>query len=91
MRYYLGIDGGGTHTRVGVADEQGRELLRHTGAAGIVDPREPAAAVRVLEALLREALRQAEMAGPAAALCAGLAGVGDPASREAPAADSRSR
>lgn len=80
--YLIGIDGGGTRTTLAVADPQGVEILRRTGPAGLVDPRRPAAAAEMLTELTREALAAAGLSGPAAALCAGLAGVGNLAERE---------
>ena len=80
--YVIGIDGGGTRTTVALADEQGVEVLRRTGPPGLVDPRNPAASAEVLVALIREATEEAGCDGPAAALCAGLAGVGNAAERE---------
>lgn len=81
MRYLIGIDGGGTRTTLALAEEGGRELLRRTGAAGLVDPRRPAATAEMLTELVREAFAAAGLQGPAAALCAGLAGVGNAAER----------
>ncbi|HEX2092843.1 MAG TPA: hypothetical protein VHG28_10595, partial [Longimicrobiaceae bacterium] len=82
-RYFAGVDGGGTKTVVALADEEGRELVRRQGAAGLVDPRDPTAAAETVIALVQDAAREAGLAGPAAVLCAGLAGVGNPAEREA--------
>jgi glucosamine kinase len=82
MKYFVGIDGGGTRTTLGIADETGRELLRRVGPAGLVDPRKPAATAEVLVSLIHEAASSAALDGPAEALCAGLAGVGNAAERE---------
>lgn len=81
--YYAGVDGGGTRTTLGLATADGRELARRAGPAGLVDPRDPAAAARVVAGLLREAREEAGLTEPPASLCAGLAGVGNPAEREA--------
>lgn len=78
----IGIDGGGTSTRVAVADGDGRELLRRTGAAGRVDPRQPAASAAALIRLVREVAAETDTPLPAAALCAGLAGAGTASQRE---------
>lgn len=80
MTLYAGIDGGGSRTTIALADAGG-ELLRHSGPAGIVDPRQPAAAVEVVLRLVDEARAAAGATGPLAALCAGLAGVGYAAER----------
>ena len=82
MRYFVGIDGGGTRTTLGICDESGQELLRRVGPAGLVDPRRPSAAAEFLVSLVEEAARSAGLAGPATALCAGLAGVGNATERE---------
>lgn len=81
MKYFVGIDGGGTRTTLGIADESGREVIRRVGPAGLVDPRDPAAAAERLVALVRDAAQVAALDGPATALCAGLAGVGNAAER----------
>jgi glucosamine kinase len=82
MAYLVGIDGGGTRTTLALADPTGREILRRTGPAGLVDPRRPTAAAEMLSALVREALAAADLDAPAHSLCAGLAGVGNAAERE---------
>lgn len=82
MRYFVGLDGGGTRTTLGICDESGRELLRRAGPAGLVDPRRPAATAEFLVSLVQEAARSAGFDGPATALCAGLAGVGNATERE---------
>ncbi|CAN5710237.1 BadF/BadG/BcrA/BcrD ATPase family protein [soil metagenome] len=82
MSYIVGIDGGGTRTTLALADQSGHEILRRTGPAGLVDPRRPTATAEMLTALVRESLAAAGLEGPATALCAGLAGVGNAAERE---------
>lgn len=82
MRYFVGIDGGGTRTTLGIADERGTELLRRIGPAGIVDARRPSASAELLVSLVREAVESAGLEGPASVLCAGLAGVTNAAERE---------
>ncbi|MDR0788066.1 MAG: hypothetical protein LBG44_09395 [Gemmatimonadota bacterium] len=81
MEYFVGIDGGGTRTTLGICDQDGREIFRRVGPAGLVDPRQPVAAAERLESLIRESVSQAGLTGPAAGLCAGLAGVGNPTER----------
>lgn len=80
-RVCVGVDGGATHARAVVVDESGIELARHSGPAGIVDPRDPAAAAAVVAQLVRAALREARVE-TAAALCCGLAGAGRAYERE---------
>lgn len=79
---YIGVDGGGTHARAVVVDENGRELARRIGPAGLVDPRDPGNAAVVVAQLARDALLDAGVPS-AAALCCGLAGAGRPHEREA--------
>lgn len=82
MKYFVGVDGGGTRTTLGIADESGREVIRRVGPAGLVDPRQPAVAAERLVGLVRDAVQCAALDGPAAGLCAGLAGVGHAQERQ---------
>jgi len=82
-RYIAGVDGGGTKTTVALADEQGRELARRVGPAGLVDPRDPTAAAEIVARVIREAIDEAGIGHPPEALCAGLAGVGNATERQA--------
>ncbi|HEX2187248.1 MAG TPA: BadF/BadG/BcrA/BcrD ATPase family protein [Longimicrobiaceae bacterium] len=82
-RFLAGVDGGGTKTLVALADESGRELARRTGPAGLVDPRHPEVAAQTVASVVREAMRGAGLDAPLEVLCAGLAGVGNLAEREA--------
>lgn len=75
--HYVGIDGGGTKTTVGVANGAGREIARRVGEAGLVDARHPTASAERLVDLIRETMAAAGVAAPVAGLCAGLAGVGN--------------
>lgn len=83
QRILAGVDGGGTKTLVALADENGAELIRRSGPAGLVDPRHPTAAAEVVAGVVREAVREAGLSGAPVVLCAGLAGVGNRAEREA--------
>ncbi len=83
MRVFAGVDGGGTRTTVGLADEKGREIVRAVGAAGLVDPRDPVASAATVAALVRDTARSAGISAPVEALGAGLAGVGSEAERVA--------
>lgn len=76
MTFLIGIDGGGTRTTLCIAGEDGREMLRREGPAGLVDPRAPTDAAEALIAQTRAAMADAGVSGAAAALYAGLAGVG---------------
>jgi N-acetylglucosamine kinase-like BadF-type ATPase len=82
MNVFVGVDGGGTHARAVAVDETGRELARHAGPAGLVDPREPGAAAAVVARVTRGVLEKAG-AAQAVALCCGLAGAGREQEREA--------
>jgi len=77
MTVFAGIDGGGTRTTLALADDEGRELGRRVGPAGLVDPRHPAATADMLATLVRDALAEAGVDEKLVALCAGLAGVGN--------------
>ncbi len=81
MMVFAGIDGGGTRTTLALADDEGRELARRVGPAGLVDPRAPAATAGMLAALVRDALAGSGLHERPAALCAGLAGVGNESER----------
>lgn len=83
MSLHGGVDGGGTRTRAVVIDERGTIVARGEGAAGIVDGRDPAAAARAVEAVLRRVLHDAGLQPPLASLCCGLAGAGRNTEREA--------
>ena len=73
----IGVDGGGTRSRLLWTDESGRELLRLEGApAGIDAMRPPDEVARVVVGLVQEAARQLERRLPVAALWCGLAGAG---------------
>ena len=78
---FAGVDGGGTRSTLVLADGSGTELARVEGAAGLVDPRHPERSAEVIAGLVRQALAQAGVAERPAALCAGLAGVGNEAER----------
>lgn len=77
-RLIVGVDGGGTKTKVIVADEQGRELATASGPGSAVRP--PGGASQAAE-VIAEAVREALSAGALAdetpsVLCAGLSGAG---------------
>jgi glucosamine kinase len=80
---FAGVDGGGTKSTLLLSDAAGNELARVSGAAGLVDPRHPERSAEVIAQLVRMASAQAGLSGAPAALCAGLAGVGNEAERVA--------
>jgi glucosamine kinase len=80
---YAGVDGGGTRSTLVLADAAGAELARISGPAGLVDPRAPERSAEIIAMLARVAAAQGGLGVPLAALCAGLAGVGNEAERGA--------
>lgn len=78
----VGFDAGGSRTRVLVLDGEGEERARRVGPPAAVDPRDPAATVEVLAELLRGLEAAGEVALPAHAMCAGMAGAGRAGVRE---------
>jgi glucosamine kinase len=79
----VGVDGGGTRSTLVLADAAGGELARVAGPPGLVDPRHPERSAEIIVTLARMAAAQAGLVGRPAALCAGLAGVGNEAERGA--------
>ena len=83
MRVIVGVDGGGSKTRVLVADGRGETLGSYEGAASAVRPGAVEHSADVIAACVKEALAAAGVADERpAALCVGVAGVGRPAERE---------
>ncbi len=73
----VGVDGGGTRTRVVLADLEGRQLARVEGAATALRPGEERQSAEIIAVLVREALVRAERADTRpAALVVGVAGGG---------------
>jgi glucosamine kinase len=82
MTYFIGIDGGGTHTTALLTDEHGRELARVEGEAGIVNVLDPEAVGHRLADLATATLAKAHVdALPSVVVCA-LAGAGRGQERE---------
>jgi N-acetylglucosamine kinase-like BadF-type ATPase len=73
---FVGVDGGGTHTRAVVVDGEGRELGRAEGAGSIVRIDAPGAAARAVVETVRAATMDAGVDLPVSTLWAGLAGAG---------------
>lgn len=82
--FVVGVDGGGSSTRVFVADENGRELARLTGEGSSLRPGEEHRSGEVIAILVRDAM---ELAGAPderpRALCVGVAGAGREVARQA--------
>ncbi len=76
MRLFVGVDGGGTHTRAVVVDENQQELGRAMGPGAVVTPGAPDASVRAVADAVRAAVREAGGQLPVERLWAGLAGAG---------------
>lgn len=74
----IGVDGGGSKTRVLVGDAKGNEFGRAEGGRSAVRPGQAEASAKVIAEVVREALTQAAMPGvlEPKVLCCGIAGVG---------------
>ena len=79
----VGVDGGGTRSRALVGDRAGREVGAADGGPGLIDPRDPERAVRVVGEVVRAAAADAGVDLPGRGLWAGLAGAGNEAARKA--------
>lgn len=80
----VGVDGGGTRTRVLVADEQGNEIVSVEGAGSAVRPGEAERSADIIAALVRDALASSDMRHVTPkVVCVGVAGVGRDAERQA--------
>lgn len=79
-----GVDGGGSKTRVIIADEQGTELGHATGPGSAARPGEIEHSASVIAEAVREALASCEMTHVVPkALCIGVAGAATDAERDA--------
>lgn len=76
MNFFLGVDGGGTRTRVAMVDGTGRENARAEGPPTLVDPANPSATIGVIADLCREVASKGGADLPVASLWAGIAGAG---------------
>lgn len=80
----IGVDGGGSKTRVVVADEQGTHLGEVVGPASSVKPGLAEASADVIAATVRDALASCEMTHVVPkVLCVGVAGVAREQERQA--------
>ena len=77
MKLFLGIDGGGTHTRVVLMDSQEVELGRVEGRNTGLDGSSVSTSVEEVGILCRKVLDE-NVGASNVNLCAGLAGAGDP-------------
>ncbi|MEZ4415357.1 MAG: BadF/BadG/BcrA/BcrD ATPase family protein [Gemmatimonadota bacterium] len=78
----IGIDGGGTRTRVLIMDRSGKEIGIGEGSATLVDPEAPAKAALLVDTIVRRVLNEHRVPRPAAALWAALAGAGRESTRQ---------
>ena len=78
---FLGVDGGGTHTRAVLVDARGREIGRGQAAGANWASVGVAAALANIQRAVAAARAAAGVAGPARAAWCGLAGVDRPADR----------
>jgi glucosamine kinase len=80
----IGIDGGGSKTRVIVADEQGTQLGEVVGPASAVRPGQAEHSAEVITEAVRDALASCEMTHVVPkVLCVGVAGAGRDPERQA--------
>ena len=83
MSFFLGVDGGGTRTRVALVDGAGLECARAEGPPTLVDPANPNATIRVITDLCREVASKGGADLPVEGLWAGIAGAGTEPTRGA--------
>ncbi len=80
----VGVDGGGSKTRVIVADEHGTQLGSSEGAGSAVRPGEAERSGELIASLVRDALASCQMTHVSPkVLCVGVAGVGREPERQA--------
>ena len=72
----MGVDGGGTRTRVALVDGAGRECARAEGPLTLIDPADPKATMGVIVDLCREVAATGGAELPVEGLWAGIAGAG---------------
>jgi len=80
----VGVDGGGSRTRIWVADERGQQLGSAEGPGSAIRPGETDRSADVIVATTREALASCDMTHVTPkVLCVGVAGVGREPERQA--------
>jgi glucosamine kinase len=84
MRLVIGVDGGGSRTRVLVCDDNAQELVHAEGAGSAVQPGNAERSAAIIAAAVQGALEQVPDGDAAPRiLCAGVAGTGSTREREA--------
>lgn len=78
----VGVDGGGTRTRVMLTDFDGNVIARGDGPATLVDRDQPGKTALLLDTIVRRTIDEAGVSRPVAAMWAGLAGAGQGRVRE---------
>lgn len=81
--FVIGVDGGGSKTRVILADLQGNHLADVVGAGSAMRPGSGDHSAEVIGGVVREAIAAAEIEGRSKVLLAGVAGVGRAAENRA--------
>ncbi|MGH7623923.1 MAG: hypothetical protein ACREOJ_01225, partial [Gemmatimonadaceae bacterium] len=77
MRLVIGVDGGGSRTRVLVCDDSAQEILHVEGAGSAVRPGDAERSAAIIAASVQDALEQVPDGDAAPRiLCAGVAGTG---------------
>jgi N-acetylglucosamine kinase-like BadF-type ATPase len=79
--FVIGVDGGGTKTHALVADLSGRVLGRGAAGPSNVQAVGAEATYTALDAVVAAALADADVSGPPASICLGMAGAGRAADR----------
>jgi glucosamine kinase len=83
-RFVVGVDGGGSRTRVIVADEHGAELARADGEPSAMRPGDATQSAAVVASVIAEGLRVAGLShARPAVVCVGVAGAGREPDRQA--------
>ena len=72
---FIGVDGGGTHTRALVVDEQGAEVAKAEGPGSAIRPGEASRSATIIRETAQRAL-EGLTDRPIRALCVGVAGAG---------------
>ncbi|MEX2465278.1 MAG: BadF/BadG/BcrA/BcrD ATPase family protein [Gemmatimonadota bacterium] len=76
MRYFVGVDIGGSHAEAAIVDDSGRELARGHGPGGVLREDSIDDVTEAVRESVRDAVGSAGLELPAAALWVGLAGAG---------------